>query len=116
MDKAPALLIFETSVKPENEQEFNQWYETEHLPERLACPGFISGRRFKVEGEPGRYIAVYELTSAAVLESAEYKKLAQPSAWTQRITTMLFNSSRKVCVPIASQPDLQDSRSRYNKI
>jgi len=36
------------------EEEFNAWYDSEHLPERLAIPGFRSARE-------GKYLATYEL-------------------------------------------------------
>ena len=48
------------------EEEFNAWYDTEHLPERLAIPGFRSARRW-VRG--GTYLATYELDSPEVLQS-----------------------------------------------
>ena len=30
--------------------ELNAWYDEEHLPERLSCPGFLAARRFELEG------------------------------------------------------------------
>ena len=28
--------------------ELNAWYDEEHLPERLSCPGFLAARRFEL--------------------------------------------------------------------
>jgi len=59
-----------------DEDAFNRWYDEEHIPERLACPGVLSARRFRaVEGGP-RYLTVYELTGPEALRSAEYLALA----------------------------------------
>jgi hypothetical protein len=56
------------------EEEFNAWYDDEHLPERLAIPGFRSARRWVARCAPGegKYLATYELDSPQVLESAAY--------------------------------------------
>lgn len=67
------LLLIMMEVEPEYEEEFNRWYWEEHVPERLTVPGFISARRFlAVEGEP-KYLALYEVESAEVLQSDDYK-------------------------------------------
>jgi len=72
-------------VPADKEAEFNRWYNEEHLAERLAIPGFLSGARYEaVKGGP-KHLAVYELESAAVMESPAYKKVqANPTPWTQR--------------------------------
>ena len=40
------LLLMMTDIDPANEEDFNRWYEEEHLAERMAIPGFINARRF----------------------------------------------------------------------
>jgi hypothetical protein len=69
--------------------ELNAWYDEEHLPERLSCPGFVAARRFELlesspEGQP-RYLALYDLESAEVLSSEEYLAMVPPSAWSKRL-------------------------------
>jgi len=54
------LLLTLTEPPPGMEEEFNAWYDEEHLPERLAIPGFRSARRW-VAGRT--YLATYELDS-----------------------------------------------------
>jgi hypothetical protein len=69
------------------EEEFNAWYEDEHLPERLAIPGFRSARRWVAEGRPGegKYLATYELDSPGVLRSPEYlARFENPTPWSRR--------------------------------
>ena len=92
------LLLVMIDVDPAHEEEFNRWYDEEHLPERLACPGFLSGRRFvAVEGSP-RYLALYDLASPEVLESAPYKKIQPRSPWTQRVAPHFRRAVRNVYV------------------
>ncbi|RKK06228.1 hypothetical protein EBE87_18950 [Pseudoroseomonas wenyumeiae] len=71
------------------EEEFNAWYDTEHVPDRLAIPGFESGTRFhSLAGGAPRYLAFYDLASVAVIESPEYLRVSfdQATPWTKRIT------------------------------
>jgi hypothetical protein len=83
--KGTGLLMVWADVPAEVEPEFNRWYNEEHLAERLAIPGFLSGARYEaVKGGP-KHLAVYELENAAVMESAAYKKVsANPTPWTRR--------------------------------
>ena len=68
------LLLTLTEPPAAMDEEFNAWYDTEHMAERLSIAGFLSARRWRREckdGE-GRYLATYELTSPGVLETPEY--------------------------------------------
>jgi len=96
-EKANALLAVWTDIAPEIEEEFNAWYDTEHVPERLIVPGFLSGLRFTaVEGLP-KYLALYDLTGEDVLKTDTYLKLLKPGTpWTRRITPNFRNTSRCV--------------------
>ena len=60
------------NVDPAVEAAFNDWYDTDHLPAVVACPGFVSGRRFELRGrELPRYWAVYEVESRDTLHTPE---------------------------------------------
>ena len=69
------VLVVMMDVDPENEVEFNRWYDEEHLTERLEIPGYVSARRFKLEEGEGmlKYLCIWELEDGSPLESAEYK-------------------------------------------
>jgi len=69
------------------EEEFNAWYDGEHLAERLAIPGFRSARRWcaDVRRGAGKYLATYELDSLGVLSSPAYlQRFESPTPWTRR--------------------------------
>ena len=81
------LLLTLTEPPPHMEDEFNAWYDTEHLPERLSIPGFRSARRWVADCKPGegKYLATYELESPAVLVSPAYLAFFEkPTPWTKR--------------------------------
>jgi hypothetical protein len=61
---------------PDDEVGFNAWYDDEHVPNRTALPGFLSGRRYRAAGdEKPRYLALYDLESVDVLQSADYLRI-----------------------------------------
>ena len=71
---------------PGHEAEFEAWYRSQHIPERLRVPGFREARRYEAIAGSPRYCAFYWLDAAAVLGSPAYReRLAQPTAWTQRM-------------------------------
>jgi hypothetical protein len=71
------------------EEEFNAWYDTEHVPERLAVPGVETAVRFSsTTSAAPKYLAMYDLAAESVLDSDAYKKVAgdNSSPWTKRVT------------------------------
>jgi len=70
------------------EEEFNAWYDTEHVPERLAVPGFESAARYVATSAIRRYLALYDLERPEVLDSPAYGKVSGDnfSPWTRRVT------------------------------
>ena len=101
--KGTGLLMVWCDVPADKEPEFNRWYNEEHIDERLSVPGFLSAARYEaVKGGP-KHLAVYELESPAVLQSAAYKKVSQnPTEWTKRsgpnaiATTFVRNVYRQI--------------------
>jgi len=86
--KPKGFLIVLAQPEPVFEEEFNAWYDTEHLPERLAVPGFETARRYVcLDGAP-KYLAVYDTESAAVLDTPAYLSVSfdNASPWTRRVT------------------------------
>jgi len=73
-------VLYIVSMTPDQgyEDAFNEWYDTEHVPELLECPGFESARRFTaiegIDGSP-HYLAVYEMSGMEAFRSPEYLKL-----------------------------------------
>ena len=82
------LLVF-MHPPPAFEEEFNAWYDSEHIPERLAVPGILTGLRYmNVQGGTPRYMAMYDLAHESVMLSPEYLRVAhdRSSPWTRRVT------------------------------
>lgn len=96
------VLVVWTDVIAEHETEFNAWYDEQHLPERVAVPGFRNGRRFVATPSP-KYFAFYETHAPEVMACAPYReRLANPTEWTQRVMPWFVGTQRAACRVIAS--------------
>jgi len=92
---AGAVLAIWTDIAPELEADFNEWYWREHLPERLAVPGFRCGRRYRAGAGAPRYFACYELDSLDILDTPAYlERLDNPTDWTRRVMPGFRNTTR----------------------
>ncbi|CDJ99817.1 conserved hypothetical protein [Microbacterium sp. C448] len=73
------LLMVQMEVAPEDVAELDAWYWEEHIPERLACPGFLSARRFQMADGSPKFVALYELDGIGALETSEYRHVIENS-------------------------------------
>jgi hypothetical protein len=88
MSKKGFLLVL-MQPPPAFEDEFNAWYDTEHVPERIAVEGFESGRRYVcLDGHP-KYFAMYDMVNEQVLDTESYMRVSgdRASPWTRRVTS-----------------------------
>ena len=82
--RASALLLIAMNVVPEQEGEFNEWYNSEHLPALGAVPGVLCARRYRGTGATQLYAAVYHFADPGVPNSAAWKTAAN-TPWTERM-------------------------------
>jgi len=71
------------------EEELNAWYDTDHIPERLAIEGFLSAERYVSADHDRRYLALYDLSEVGVLHRPAYTAFAGENftPWTRRIVS-----------------------------
>lgn len=87
MPKPLGLLLSCFDYSPVAADEFHDWYDTEHIPERQCVPGFLDCRRWlESDGRPV-HVATYDLASIDVLRSPEYLAIGYENngPWTRRI-------------------------------
>ena len=83
---------------PEVRDEFHEWHNREHMPERVGIPGFHRGRRYAVIGSGPEYFNLYEASSIETLAGQDYlQRLNAPTAWTQRVVPSFRHVSRSLC-------------------
>jgi hypothetical protein len=92
--KGRGIFLVYTDIDSTHEEEFNVWYNTEHLPELLALPGFLDAARYEATKGGPRYLAVYELDAAEALQTPEFKAWrAKPSPWSRRISPTVIGTN-----------------------
>jgi hypothetical protein len=86
---AKGILIAAMDFSPVAEDEFHDWYDLEHIPERERVPGFITCQRWISADNPKQSVATYDLDSLLVLEGQAYKAIGGEnlSVWSKRITS-----------------------------
>src|SRR5512135_3383500 len=98
MDQPGILAIF-NDCRPGREAEFDEWFQGEHLLERLAVPSFLFGRRHQAISGASGYFNFYLVESPAVLTSKPYlERLDNPTPMTKTVMSEIFiNMNRTVC-------------------
>jgi len=67
-----AAVIVWNDIAPQGREQFYRWHDKEHIPERLAVPGFLRGRRYAKRGHSPEWLTFYEGADLDVLTSPEY--------------------------------------------
>lgn len=76
------MLMTSMDIDAAHEQEFNQWYDREHLAERVAIDGFLEARRYVAVNAALKYLGLYSTATFDVLDSDAYRTaLANQTAW-----------------------------------
>jgi hypothetical protein len=95
-DASGELLIW-TSVDPAYEQDFNQWYDQEHMQERAAIKGFRWSRRYHSVTCARPYLALYQTDTLHVFTSEPYRQaFTKQTQWSERNFTRMRDTSRRV--------------------
>ena len=85
MPKGLLLVAFDHTKAQADE--FHDWYDLEHIPERQRAPGFGACERWVSIANPRHVVASYDLDSLDVLKSDAYKAIAYDnlSVWSKRM-------------------------------
>ena len=90
--KGTGLMIVWVDVPPETEDEFNRWYNEEHLAELLAVPGVLSAARYEAVKSGPKHMAVYELESPAVIQTDAFQNRPR-TEWGQKVSPSVIGSN-----------------------
>ena len=93
---APFIAFVAVEMKPEAEEDYNKWYDEEHIPLLSKCAGWVRSRRFVLKDwslsgtahpeakAPPKYLAVHEWMGMEAVNSEEYKT-AMTTPWRDRV-------------------------------
>ncbi len=87
---ARGILIAAFDFSNAHADEFHDWYDLEHIPERQRVPGFGACQRWISAANPKQAVATYDLDQPGVLQSDAYRAIAYDnlSVWSKRVTGM----------------------------
>ncbi|HWC66482.1 MAG TPA: hypothetical protein VG478_00315 [Acidimicrobiales bacterium] len=78
----PALYLVRMDVAHDHEATFNEVYDTEHLGHLRTVPGVQRASRYRQPSPTDpRYLAAYELDSAAVIDSPAWRAAGEAGRW-----------------------------------
>ncbi|MET7392876.1 hypothetical protein ABZS66_05190 [Dactylosporangium sp. NPDC005572] len=100
--RQPGVMIAMFDIPEALDEEFNAWYDEEHIPEKVGrVPGFLRARRYKaLDGRPN-YLAVYELEDISVIEDSAYlANYRSATSTTERMKAKAKTFYRNVYVQI----------------
>lgn len=95
-EDTPWLYVVHTDIPDHIADEYNEWYDKEHLPRLVTVPGVIRARRYmSVSGSP-KYLTAYELTDKDAFESPA-GITARKTPWTEKMRSLFQNTRRSMC-------------------
>lgn len=95
---AKGIMAFWTDIAPRAENDFNEWYNRQHLLERVDVPGFRNGARYQSVGGKPKYFTFYEADEVGTFQSRAYKRrLNSPTDWTRKVMPKMRDVTRTVC-------------------
>ncbi|WP_306119794.1 MULTISPECIES: hypothetical protein [unclassified Roseitalea] len=90
-------------IAPEGREEFYAWHGREHMPERVAIPGFRRGRRYVAIEADREFFNLYEAEAPDVLTGPDYQaRLNDPTPWTVATVRHFRGVARSLCAVAAS--------------
>ena len=90
--KGAGLMIVWADIPADKEDDFNRWYNEEHLAELLSVPGVLSAARYEATKSGPKHMAVYELESPAVVESDAFTSRPR-TEWGSRVSPSLIGTN-----------------------
>jgi len=90
--KGTGLLMVWADIPADKEEDFNNWYNTEHLAELLSLPGVLNAARYEAVSSGPKHLACYELENAAVMESEQFKSLKR-TEWGSRVSPSIIGTN-----------------------
>ena len=98
MNGGQAALALWVDIDPADDAQFEHWHSREHAQERVGCPGWLRGSRFKGVDRPNRYLLFYDAETVAAFESEEYyARLHNPTEMSRAIFPKFRETWRTAC-------------------
>jgi len=100
LPSGPAFLALWNHINDEaRRDEYEQWHVFEHVPERVALPGFVGADRYRSVDSDRGYFTLYHLDGLHALQTELYRDVfTHPTPWSARMRPVLSQFYRLPCV------------------
>lgn len=89
-EQARALMVIRTRPRPPlSDEEFNAWYDTDHLPPLAASESVLRVRRFHRTGDEYPYLALYDITDWDAWAVNPARPLVRATPWARRVVPLV---------------------------
>jgi hypothetical protein len=94
----PYIFMVMMDVEPHREALFNEIYDSEHVPMMLGLSDCVNAVRYRTQtpGEP-RYLAIYEVTRAALPNSRLWNDTSDIGRWKPEVRPYTHNKRLILC-------------------
>ncbi|HEY49977.1 MAG TPA: hypothetical protein G4O13_08045 [Dehalococcoidia bacterium] len=105
------LTVESNCADPSREKEYNDWYDTVHLPDILETPGFVRAARYE-NSSPGegqaKFLATYEIETEDIGQTlAAFDKTVNAKAQQGRMNDLVMAIGgglyRQITAPVESR-------------
>jgi hypothetical protein len=87
------LLLVQMDIPPGFEDEFNKWYDSEHIPMLMQISGWMAAVRYiLIMGDAPKYMTTYELEGPGALDMPEHE-MTHRTEWYRRVKPHFENFS-----------------------
>ena len=92
----PWLYLVHTDIPEEVVEDYNAWYDREHLPRLVSVPGVVRARRYVAAAGQPKYLTAYELCERDAFDSPAGLQ-ARKTPWTEKMRALFYNTRRHLC-------------------
>ncbi len=90
--KGTGLMLVGADIPADKEEDFNKWYQEEHLQELMGVPGILNAARYEATKSGPKHLAVYELESVDVVNTDAFKNRPRTD-WGSRVSPSVIGTN-----------------------
>jgi hypothetical protein len=100
-DEGPLKFLVAMAVNPIFENEYNRWYDAEHIPILMRHDGWLGARRYRCESPVSEYLTIYEAGHQNLLSPAAQADV-RSTHWSRDVLSKAFMThTRGYFAPVA---------------
>lgn len=92
--EGPLKFVVAVAVAEAHEEEFNRWYDSEHIPILLRHDGWLGARRYRLRSPACEYLTIYDVAHRHIL-SPQARADVRSTEWSRDVLARVFTTHTK---------------------